>query len=140
MTSEERPARILIVEDSPTYAKLAALLLRACGHSVLRAADATEGLRIARDEKPDLILMDMRLPDLDGVQAVRRLRADPATAGITTIGLTADRISSETERERVRAAGFDDYVEKPFTEAAFRALLASTMGPSVSDPTPPRPT
>ncbi len=116
-------ARILLIEDSATYAKLASILLRGCGHAVLREGTAADGLRVARAQKPDLILLDMQLPDSSGVEAVKLLRADPETAGIPTIGMTADRISTEHERELVRGEGFDAYVEKPLTEVAFRALL-----------------
>jgi two-component system cell cycle response regulator DivK len=127
-------ARILLIEDSPTYAKLASILLKGCGHAVLRAATGGDGLRVARDEKPDLILMDMQLPDMNGVEAIKLLRQDPETAGIPTVAMTADRIGSEYEREEVRTEGFDAYVEKPLTEVAFRALLTPFLGSLGRDP------
>jgi CheY-like chemotaxis protein len=134
-------ARILLIEDSPTYAKLASILLKGCGHAVLREGTAGDGLRVAREQKPDLILMDMQLPDSNGVDAIKLLRQDPAIASIPTIGMTADRIGSELERDNVRSAGFDAYVEKPLTEVAFRALLApflAALGPNPSpDPETP---
>lgn len=122
-------ARILLVEDSATYAELATMLLEAAGYTVVRAATAQEGLRLARDASPSLILMDMNLPGMDGLHAVQLLRADPRTSRIPTVGLTADRIWSEQERERARAAGFDAYVEKPSDASAFHAMVAPFLGP-----------
>ena len=121
-------SRILLIEDSPTYSKLARLLLSASGHEVTCAATAEDGLRIARESVPDLILLDINLPDSDGFTAVKRLREDPRSQGIVTIGLTADRIWGEEERQEARSAGFDEYFEKPFTEAAFRSLIAPFVG------------
>ena len=131
--------RILLIEDSPTYAKLASILLKGCGHAVLREGTASDGMRVAREQKPDLILLDMQLPDSTGVEVVKLLRRDPATAGIPTIGMTADRISSEHERESVRIEGFDAYVEKPLTEVAFRALLEPFLGGPGRDSSSPDP-
>lgn len=121
--------RILLIEDSPTYAELATMVLEASGYTVVRAATAQEGLRLARDASPGLILMDMNLPGMDGLHAVRLLREDPRTRRIPTVALTADRIWSEQEREQARAAGFDAYVEKPIDQSGFRAVVAPFLGP-----------
>jgi two-component system, cell cycle response regulator DivK len=82
-------ARILIVEDNPTNMKLASLLLRNADHTVLCAGDAETGLTLARTECPDLILMDIQLPGMDGLAATALLKKDPAAASIPVIALTA---------------------------------------------------
>ncbi|HEX9582399.1 MAG TPA: response regulator [Gemmatimonadales bacterium] len=118
-----RGARILLVEDSPTYRELATLLLEAGGHTVIEAPTAEEGLRLAREAPPDMIVMDTNLPGMDGFGAVRELKRDARTRHIPVVGLTADRIWDEEQRERARAAGFDQYAEKPVDREAFRELL-----------------
>lgn len=117
------PARILVVEDSPTYRELAAMLLEAAGYTVVCAWTAEEGLRLAGDDPPDLIVMDMNLPGMDGLGAVRALRADPRTRHVPALGLTADRIRDDADRERARAAGFDGYAEKPVDPEGFAELV-----------------
>jgi CheY-like chemotaxis protein len=121
---------ILLVEDSPTYSRLATIVLEANGYRVLSAATVEEALRLARGTPPRLILVDMTLPGMDGLQAGRLLKQDPCTREIPIVAMTADRISSETERESARHAGFETYVEKPISEAEFQALVASYLGPS----------
>ena len=120
--------RILLIEDSPTYRKLASLLLTASGHAITCADTAEGGLRVAREEVPDLILMDMHLPDSDGLAAVRRLRQDPRSRGTFTIPITAGLILGE-DRQAARDAGFDAYSEKPFSEAEFRSLIEPYVDP-----------
>jgi CheY-like chemotaxis protein len=121
-------ARILLIEDSPTYGELAALLLSASGHSVTRASTAEEGLRVARAEKPDLILMDINLPGMDGFHAVRVFKQDPLLRDTPTLALTGDVVGSEDDQERARQAGFDAYVEKPIDKTTFRAVIAPFLG------------
>lgn len=121
-------ARILLIEDGSTYAKLATVLLTATGYTVTWASTAEDGLRIAREETPDLILMDINLPGMDGFRAVRMLRQDPRTRHIPTLALTADRIWSEQEHEKAREAGFDAYVEKPIDKTTFRAVVGPFLG------------
>ncbi len=104
-------ARILIVEDSPTNMKLTSVLLRHAGHSVLSASDAETGLALARAEHPDLVLMDIHLPGMDGLEATSILKGDPATASIPVIALTA--LAMSTDQERTRSAGCDAYIAKP---------------------------
>ena len=104
-------ARVLIIEDNPANMKLASLLLRSAGHTVLCAVDAEAGLTLARADQPDLILMDIQLPDMDGLAATALLKQDPATAGIPVIALTA--MAMKEDREKTRAAGCDAYIAKP---------------------------
>jgi len=104
-------ARILVVEDNPANMKLATLVLRGCGHEVLQATDATDGLAAARRERPDLILMDVQLPGMDGLAATRQIKADPTTRNIPVIALTA--LAMQGDAERIGAAGCDGYVAKP---------------------------
>jgi two-component system cell cycle response regulator DivK len=118
--------KVLVVEDNPANMKLAALLLRNAGHVVLCAADAETGLTLARAERPDLILMDIQLPGMDGFAATAVLKQDPATAGIPVIALTA--MAMKEDQEKSRAAGCDGYISKPLRYqelyAAIDALLA----------------
>jgi two-component system cell cycle response regulator DivK len=104
-------ARILTIEDNPANMKLASLLLRNAGHSVLGAVDAESGLTLARREKPDLILMDIQLPGMDGLTATALLKKDPATAAIPIIALTA--MAMKQDQEKILAAGCDAYIAKP---------------------------
>jgi two-component system cell cycle response regulator DivK len=104
-------ARILVVEDNPANMKLATLLLRNAGHVALCAVDAETGLTLARAEQPDLILMDIQLPGMDGLAATALLKKDPATAAIPIIALTA--MAMKEDREKTRAAGCDAYIAKP---------------------------
>ena len=120
--------RILLIEDGSTYANLATILLRALGHTVAWASTAPEGLLAARAEPPDLILMDVHLPGMDGFEAVQQLKADPRTRGIPTLGMTADRVGSEADQARAREAGFDAYVEKPIDKTTFRLVIEPFLG------------
>src|SRR5512143_3407230 len=104
-------ARILIVEDNPANLKLASLLLRNADHTVLSAVDAETGLAVARTELPDLILMDIQLPGMDGLAATEALKRDRATAAIPVIALTAMAMKADEERSQV--AGCDAYIAKP---------------------------
>src|SRR3954468_4612628 len=121
--------RILVVEDNPANMKLATLLLRNAGHTPLCAVDAETGLTLARAEQPDLILMDIQLPGMDGLAATALLKADPATASIPIIALTA--MAMKEDREKTAAAGCDAYIAKPLRYqelyAAIDALLFRTQ-------------
>ena len=103
------PAVVLIVDDDPLNRKLAREVLRAAGIETLEAARGRDALALARERLPDLVLLDLRLSDLDGFEALRRLRADPATGRIPVVALTA----VAGAREALLDAGFDGYVEKP---------------------------
>jgi two-component system cell cycle response regulator DivK len=119
-------ARILIIEDNPANLKLASLLLRNAGHAVLCATDAETGLTLARADQPDLILMDIQLPGMDGLAATALLKKDPATAAIPIIALTA--MAMKEDREKTKVAGCDAYIAKPLRYVelygAIDALLA----------------
>lgn len=104
-------AHILIIEDNVANMKLASMLLRNVGHSVVCAVDAESGLRLARSESPTLILMDVQLPGMDGLTATGLLKGDPTTAGIPVIALTA--MAMQSDREKGRVAGCDAYIAKP---------------------------
>jgi len=108
---------ILIVEDNPRNLKLARDVLDHNGYRVLEATTAEDGLVLARERHPQLVLMDVGLPGMDGVEALVRLRADPATAGIPVAALTA--FAMKDDRERFLAAGFDAYLEKPLDVRTF---------------------
>jgi CheY-like chemotaxis protein len=110
-------ARILVVEDNPTNRTLMEYLLGAFGHTVLSATDGAEGVAVARRERPDVILMDLQLPGLNGFGALARLRADPATAGLRVIAVTA--FAMVGDRDRILAAGFDGYISKPIDPETF---------------------
>ncbi|WP_161498983.1 response regulator [Cryobacterium aureum] len=104
-------ARILIIEDNPINMKLTTLLVRKAGHSTLAAVDAESGLLLARVEVPDLILMDIQLPGMDGLAATAELKKNPITAHIPVIALTAMAMSRD--QDRAREAGSDAYITKP---------------------------
>ena len=104
-------ARVLIVEDNPVNMKLATFLLQSAGHTVLSATDAEAGLALARGEQPNLILMDIQLPGMDGLEATVLLKRDDATRAIPVIVLTA--LAMKGDEERIRAAGCDGYIAKP---------------------------
>ncbi len=118
-------ARVLIIEDNPTNMTLAVFLLRSAGHTVLSATDAESGITIAQDERPDLILMDIQLPGMDGLQATRLLKRDPLTQAIPVIALTA--LAMKGDEERIRAAGCDGYIAKPMRYQVFLATIAEQL-------------
>jgi two-component system cell cycle response regulator DivK len=105
-------ATILVVEDNPQNLKLARLVLERERHTVLEAHDGESGLALARETRPALIVMDVQMPGIDGLAAVRALRADPATAEMKVLALTA--LAMKGDAERVLAAGCDAYLAKPF--------------------------
>ena len=122
-------AKVLIVEDNLANMKLAAFLLQSAGHTVLSATDAEVGLTLARDEHPNLILMDIQLPGMDGLEATALLKRDDATRAIPVIALTA--LAMKGDEERIRAAGCDGYIAKPL---AYRDFLATISAHLVTAP------
>jgi two-component system, cell cycle response regulator DivK len=120
-------ARVLIVEDNAANMQLAVFLLESMGHTVLGATDAEAGLTLARDEHPALILMDIQLPGIDGLEAIALLKQDPATRDIPIIALTA--LAMKGDEERIRAAGCQGYIAKPMRYREFLAEIATHLAP-----------
>lgn len=112
--------RILIIEDTPANLQLTLAILEGAGHTTLSAPTAEDGLRIAGTEPVDAILMDMRLPGMDGMTATRLLKDDPATCHIPVIALTASAMKGDDQR--MRAGGCAGYVAKPIR---YQTLLAT---------------
>jgi two-component system cell cycle response regulator DivK len=120
-------AMVLVVEDNAANMKLATFLLQSAGHSVLTATNAEAGLTVAREERPDLILMDIQLPGMDGLEATMQLKRDDATRAIPVIALTA--LAMKGDEERIRAAGCDGYIAKPMRYREFLATIAAQLAP-----------
>lgn len=104
-------ATVLVVEDNAANLKLVTMLLLRAGHSVLSAVDAEAGVSLARCRQPDLVLMDVQLPGMDGLAATALLKQDPETAGIPIIALTA--MAMKVDEEKSQVAGCDAYIAKP---------------------------
>jgi CheY-like chemotaxis protein len=117
---------ILAVEDNQLNAKLLRDVLLSRGYEVAETTTAEEGLEIARSRRPALILMDIHLPGMDGIAAVRELKADPATRDIPVIAVTASAMPME--RKEILAAGFDGYQAKPLSVKELSAELARLLG------------
>lgn len=118
-------ATILVVEDNPANMKLAIFLLESAGHAVLSATNAEAGLTLAREGRPHLILMDIQLPGIDGLEAIVLLKQDEATRSIPVIALTA--LAMKGDEERIRAAGCDAYIAKPMRYQEFLATVATQL-------------
>jgi len=118
-------ARILVIEDNRANMKLACLLLGNAGHSVLCAVDAETGMTLARTDQPDLILMDIQLPGMDGLAATALLKQDPATCAIPVIALTA--MAMKADQENSRLAGCDAYIAKPLRYQELYAAIDSLL-------------
>ena len=118
-------AKILIIEDNPGNMKLAVLLLETAGHTVIGATDAEAGLTLARAEQPNLIVMDIQLPGMDGLEATELLKRDAATRAIPVVALTA--LAMKGDEERIRAAGCDGYVAKPMRYQEFLATIEAQL-------------
>ena len=125
-------ATVLIVEDNPTNMTLAVFLLRSAHHSVLQATNAETGLTMARGDLPDLILMDIQLPGMDGLQATALLKADPVTSSIPVIALTA--LAMKGDAERILAAGCDGYIAKPLAYKEFLGTVSERLAAVGSRP------
>jgi len=110
-------ARLLVIEDNPANLELMTYLLQAYGHTVLSAMDGQAGLAAARQEKPDLIVCDVQMPVMDGLDVARFLKSDPVLRTIPLIAVTA--LAMVGDRDRVLASGFDGYVGKPINPETF---------------------
>jgi two-component system, cell cycle response regulator DivK len=111
--------RILVVEDQEDNRQILRDLLTSADYEIMEAENGEEALAAAAKQRPDLILMDIQLPIMDGYEAMRRIKADPALTDVPVIAVTSYALSSN--EEKVRAAGFDDFVPKPYSP---RQLLA----------------
>jgi two-component system cell cycle response regulator DivK len=119
---------VLIVEDNPRNLKLVRDVLEHVGYRTLEATTADDGLALAREHRPDIVLMDVQLPGIDGVQALGRLRADPATRAIPVVAVTA--FAMKDDSARFVAAGFDGYLEKPISVREFPDHVAEFLNQS----------
>jgi two-component system cell cycle response regulator DivK len=108
--------RILVVEDNPKNLKLVRDVLQYSGYEVIEATSGEDGVRLAAEARPDLILMDLQLPGIDGTEALRRIRADDQNADIPIVAVTA--FAMNDDRDRAFAGGFTGYVEKPISVRA----------------------
>ena len=119
---------ILIVEDNEKNLKLLRDVLQVKGYRTLEARTGNEGLRLAREELPALVLMDIQLPDISGIAALGQLRADPATRAIPVIAVSASAM--QEEQEKITASGFDGYIMKPIDLKSFLEQVQRYAGPS----------
>jgi two-component system cell cycle response regulator len=137
--------RILVIEDNSANLELMLYLLQAFGHTTLAAENGQTGLELARREIPDVILCDIQLPDIDGYEVARQLKASPALQHIPRVAVTA--MAMVGDRDKLLAAGFDGYIGKPVqpetliqeVEAFLPAGLASLRSPGVFNPPPSAP-
>jgi len=117
---------ILIVEDNEKNMKLVRDVLQFKGYQTLEATTATEGLRLAREARPDLVLMDIQLPDFDGITALARLRADPQTQKIPVVAVSASVMPDD--QQRIVASGFDAFITKPINVKSFIETVERLIG------------
>jgi len=135
-------ARILLVEDNPANLQLMEYLLRAFGHTTLSATDGAAGVAMAVRETPDVILMDLQMPTLNGYDAARQIRKVPALNGVPIVAVTA--FAMVGDRDKILAHGFDGYIAKPITPETFlseveRFIPKPSAAPAASAPALPPP-
>jgi len=118
--------RILVVEDDPLIMDLIAILLEREGHEVVRAPTAEQGLAIAEGRPPDLVLMDIALPGIDGLAATRMLKSGAATRAVPVVALTAQAMRADAEA--AARAGCDGFIAKPISTRAFLREVAAFLG------------
>ena len=116
---------VLIIEDNEKNMKLVRDVLQVKGYETLEAGTAEDGLVLARERLPDLILMDIQLPGMSGIDALKSLRADPATASIPVIAVTASVM--QNDRKHITEAGFDAYLGKPLDLKEFLATVKEIL-------------
>jgi two-component system cell cycle response regulator DivK len=121
---------ILIVEDNPKNLKLVRDVLQVRGYRTIEAGTGEEGVQMAREQQPALVLMDIQLPGLSGVEAFRELRADPTTRAIPVIAVTASVMAQE--RQKVMAAGFDGFQGKPISVRELLETVRSILDKSAA--------
>jgi two-component system, cell cycle response regulator DivK len=118
--------RILVVEDTEDNRQILRDLLTAAGYDLVEAVDGEEGVAMAREHKPDLILMDIQLPAMDGYDATRLIKADPGLSHIPVIAVTSYALSGD--EEKARAAGCNGYVAKPFSPRQLLGKVRELLG------------
>ncbi len=121
MRRETKMKRILVVEDNETNLYLIRFILEKSGYEVIEAREGAVGVELAVKEKPDLIIMDLQLPDIDGLEATKRIRASEADTEIPIVALTSFAMAGD--RERALAAGCTGYIEKPINPETFMAEI-----------------
>jgi two-component system, cell cycle response regulator DivK len=117
---------ILVVEDTEDNRQILRDLLTAAGYDLIEATDGAAGVAMAQQHKPDLVLMDIQLPVIDGYEATRRIKADPALSHIPIVAVTSYALSGD--EEKARAAGCDGYVAKPFSPRQLLAKVRELLG------------
>jgi two-component system, cell cycle response regulator DivK len=125
-------ATILVVEDNERNLKLVRDVLQYAGFDVVAASSAEQGVAMAMDSPPDLVLMDLQLPGMDGTEALRQLRSSPRTSSVPVVAVTA--FAMKDDRERALSAGFDGYLEKPISVHALPAQVRSFLPPKEVSP------
>lgn len=123
-------AKILYIEDNPLNMRLVRKLLRSFGYTMIEAIDGASGLKMVRQEQPDLILVDVNLPDIDGLEITARLKADPDFAHIPIVALTANAMHGD--REHCLNAGCDGYIAKPITRQELHNTIAHLLSSAQS--------
>ncbi len=120
--------KILLVEDNPVNRRLAEFLLRSQGYQVRAATNAQEAFDTIKAERPDLILMDVQLPGMDGLEATRKLKAEPTTRDIPVVAVTS--YAMKGDREKALAAGCSGYITKPIDKDTFVQEVATVLASS----------
>jgi len=120
-----RPARILVVEDNPLNLKLLRDVLEVAGYDVVTATSGEEGLVVAANTPPDLVLMDLQLPGIDGTETMQRLRGDVLRQQVPVVAVTAFAMTED--RERAALDGFDGYVDKPISVRALPSQVEAFL-------------
>ena len=118
--------RILVIEDNKANRDLISFVLKPRGYEIVEATDGSEGLRLARETKPGLIIMDLQMPGLDGLTATRSIREIPELAGVKIIAITAFAMAGD--RETALAAGADEYLPKPINTRELPSLVERMLG------------
>jgi two-component system, cell cycle response regulator DivK len=126
LTGSGMPKKILVVEDDADNRRIVVKVLSVEGYTIIEATDGHQALERARAELPDLILMDLALPNMDGWEATRRIKADPQLRHIPVVALTA--FAMRGDEEQARAAGCDDYVAKPARPMVIRTIVKKYTG------------
>ena len=119
---------ILVVDDSPMIRRIVGQILAECGHTVLWAENGQLGYEMAKEQKPDLIIMDIEMPVMDGIEATSRIKADPETSGIPVTIFTS--LGSEEDIKRAREAGGQGFLNKPICKEELEAAIDKIFAPS----------